>query len=120
MNLAESWNHAASLALWGSTKTSTWLNAAVVIQRASDERSWLQLEWVDVRSIKAHCVKVGAVLVMTGGVVGTGGSWPGPPVISNPGVLHLNSSVSDESGLTAHFTAIRTGITTVQADFVSG
>lgn len=66
------------------------------------------------------CVRVGALLVMTGGYVGTGGYWPGPPTVSDGAVLRLISSVSKETQLTARFRAMRAGSATVEAAFVSG
>jgi WD40 repeat protein len=64
------------------------------------------------------CVQVGAILVMTGGYEGSGGSWPGPPTISDRRVLTLTSSVSSGTTLTAHFKAVAVGSTTVRAQFV--
>jgi hypothetical protein len=68
--------------------------------------------------VSSACVQVGSDLVITAGYQGTGGSWPGPPTVSGQMTLRLLSSAPSGSLLTARFRAMRTGRTTVQADFV--
>jgi hypothetical protein len=74
---------------------------------------------VTVPPATSACVQVGSDLVVSAGYQGSGGSWPGPPSVSDRSVLQLVSSVPSGAILTAHLKAIREGTTTVTADFVS-
>jgi hypothetical protein len=66
------------------------------------------------------CVAVGSTLVLTGGDDMSGGTWPGPPTISNGRVLALTSSNASGTNFTADLRAIGTGSTTVEVSFVAG
>jgi len=50
----------------------------------------------------------------------SGGTWPGPPRISNGQVLNLVSSSHSGARFTATFRAIRTGSASVTVPFVAG
>ncbi len=65
------------------------------------------------------CVKVGATLVMTGGGSDTGGTWPGPPSISNRLVLAVMSSQGGTE-FKARFKAIGVGTSSIEVPFVNG
>jgi hypothetical protein len=69
--------------------------------------------------LTSTCVDVGAIVVVTAGYQGTGGSWPAPPKISGGGILHLLSSASKGGLFEARFKAVGTGTATVTATFVS-
>jgi hypothetical protein len=60
------------------------------------------------------------MIVMQGGNAMSGGTWPGPPTISDKSVLALLSSHSAGASFTASFRAIRTGSATVTVAFVAG
>jgi hypothetical protein len=66
------------------------------------------------------CVTVGSTLVLTGGDDMSGGTWPGPPTISNGRVLALTSSNASGTNFTANLRAIGTGSATVEVPFVAG
>jgi hypothetical protein len=50
----------------------------------------------------------------------SGGTWPGPPNISNGHVLALESSNAKGTNFTANINAIGTGSATVDVPFVTG
>ncbi len=66
------------------------------------------------------CVTVGSTIVMTGGSDMSGGSWPGPPTISDRLVLALVSSAASGTSFTATFKANRPGSASVEVPFVPG
>jgi hypothetical protein len=66
------------------------------------------------------CVTVGSILILTGGYGGSGGSWPGPPTISNGRVLALTSSGANGMVFKANLRAIGVGSVTVEVPFVAG
>ena len=66
------------------------------------------------------CVTVGSILMLTGGYGGSGGSWPGPPTISNGRVLALMSSGANGIVFKAHLRAIGVGSAIVEVPFVAG
>ena len=66
------------------------------------------------------CVTVGSILILTGGYAGSGGSWPGPPTISNGRVLALMSGGANGMVFKANLRAIGVGSATVEVPFVAG
>jgi len=66
------------------------------------------------------CVTVGSTIVMTGGSDASGGTWPGPPTISDGQVLALVSSAATGASFTATLRANRPGSTSVNVRFVPG
>jgi hypothetical protein len=66
------------------------------------------------------CVRVGSVIVMTGGNATSGGTWPGPPRISSSQVLKMVSSTNSGTRFTARLRAIRAGFSSVAVPFVPG
>jgi hypothetical protein len=66
------------------------------------------------------CVKVGSTLVMTGGDAMSGGTWPGPPNISDRRVLNLMSSHSRGTSFNATLKAIQPGTSSIDVPFVAG
>ncbi|HEY1828242.1 MAG TPA: hypothetical protein VGF87_09480 [Acidimicrobiales bacterium] len=66
------------------------------------------------------CVTVGSTIVMTGGSDATGGTWPGPPHISNGSVLRVISSNSSGATYSGRFIAWGTGASSVTVPFVNG
>ncbi len=57
---------------------------------------------------------------MTGGNAASGGTWPGPPTISDGHVLAVVSSTATGAGFTATLKANRTGSASVEVPFVPG
>jgi hypothetical protein len=66
------------------------------------------------------CVHVGSTLVLTGGDAMSGGTWPGPPTISDRRVLTLTSSGASGTAFTGELRAIGVGSATVEVPFVAG
>lgn len=66
------------------------------------------------------CVTVGSTIVMTGGNDASGGTWPGPPTISDGQVLALVSSAATGASFTATLRANRPGSASVNVAFVPG
>jgi hypothetical protein len=66
------------------------------------------------------CITVGSILILTGGYGGSGGSWPGPPTISNGRVLALTSSGAHGMVFKADLRGIGVGSATVEVPFVAG
>jgi hypothetical protein len=66
------------------------------------------------------CVTVGSTVVLTGGEGMSGGTWPGPPTISNTHVVTLVSSTASGTNLTASLRAISTGTASIDVPFVAG
>jgi len=66
------------------------------------------------------CVKVGSTLVMSGGDAMSGGTWPGPPNISDRHVLNLMSSHGVSTGFSAMLKAIQPGTSSIDVPFVAG
>jgi hypothetical protein len=76
--------------------------------------------WQPWESVTTVCVTAGSTLVLSGGFDGAGGTWPGPPTISNSRVLALGSSNAKGTNFTANIKAIGTGTATVEVPFVAG
>lgn len=76
--------------------------------------------WQPTEYETAVCVTDGSTLDLSGGFVGTGGTWPGPPTISNGGALTLISSNASGVNFTASLRAIGVGSATVTVPFVAG
>ncbi|HEX4127443.1 MAG TPA: hypothetical protein VHX67_07680 [Acidimicrobiales bacterium] len=66
------------------------------------------------------CVTVGSRVVLRGGYAGSGGTWPGPPRISDTKVVSLASSHSAGDTFTATVKALAAESTTVIVPFVAG
>jgi hypothetical protein len=66
------------------------------------------------------CVRVGTVMVVSGGQGGSNGTWPGPPSISNSEVLSLLSNNPTGSTFTDIVQAKAVGSATVRLAFVAG
>jgi hypothetical protein len=80
----------------------------------------VNVPWRPWEPVTTVCVTVGSTLVLTGGGDGFGGTWPGPPSISNSRVLALTSSNAKGTNFTANVNAIGTGSATVEVPFVAG
>jgi len=76
--------------------------------------------WQPSAATTTACVTVGTTLDLTGGDDMSGGTWPGPPVISDPRVLSLASTTSTGSDVTAGIRAVGAGSATVTVPFVAG
>jgi hypothetical protein len=64
------------------------------------------------------CVQVGTALVMTGGLGGADGSWPGPPTISRKKVvIPISKCVTTEAPYCERLKAVGVGTVTVTAPF---
>lgn len=66
------------------------------------------------------CVTVGSLVVLRGGTPAAGGTWPGPPHISDTKVVSLVSSHSAGATFTATLKALQAGSATVVVPFVAG
>lgn len=66
------------------------------------------------------CVQVGSDIVMTGGSAMSGGTWPGPPRISDGQVVKVLSSSHSGVRFTATLEAIGAGSASVTVPFVPG
>jgi hypothetical protein len=66
------------------------------------------------------CATVGSVIVLRGGIAGTGGSWPGPPNVSNPRIVSVLSSHAAGDSFTAELKALTPGSTSAIVAFVAG
>ena len=80
----------------------------------------INVKWQPSEGETPVCVRVGSIVVLTGGDVMSGGTWPGPPTISNGRVLALRSSSASGTNFTANLKAIGTGSATVEVPFVAG
>ena len=80
----------------------------------------VDVPWQPSEPITTVCVTVGSTLMLTGGGDGFGGTWPGPPAISNTRVLALASSKAQGTKFTADVNAIGTGSATIDVPFVAG
>jgi hypothetical protein len=80
----------------------------------------VNVRWQPSEGVTTVCVAVGSTLVLTGGDDMSGGTWPGPPTISNGRVLALKSSHASGTNFTANLRAIGTGSATVEVPFVAG
>ena len=80
----------------------------------------VNVKWQPSEDVTTVCVTVGSILVLTGGDDMSGGTWPGPPTISNGRVLALMSSSAFHANFTANLRAIGTGSATVEVPFVAG
>jgi hypothetical protein len=80
----------------------------------------VNVQWQPSESVTTVCVTVGSTLVLTGGDDMSGGTWPGPPTISNSRVLALASNNAKGTNFTANIKAIGTGSATVEVPFVAG
>ena len=76
--------------------------------------------WQPSQGVTAVCVTVGSTLVLTGGDDMSGGSWPGPPTISDPRVVALLSSHASGSTFTGTLRATGAGTATVEVPFIAG
>jgi hypothetical protein len=66
------------------------------------------------------CVTVGSVIVLQGGNVGSGGTWPGPAQVSDSRVVSVVSLHSAGPDFTAQLTAKAPGTASVIVPFVAG
>ena len=66
------------------------------------------------------CVTVGSHVMLTGGNAMSGGTWPGPPRVSDQRVLKLLASSHAGARFSASFTALRAGTASVTVPFVAG
>ena len=66
------------------------------------------------------CATVGSLIVLRGGNAGSGGSWPGPPDISDASVVSEISSHWEGTTFTAQLKAVAAGSATVTVPFVAG
>jgi len=80
----------------------------------------VHVRWQPSAGVTTVCVTVGSTLVLTGGDDMSGGTWPGPPIISNGRVLALTLSHASGTNFTANLRAVGTGSATVEVPFVAG
>lgn len=80
----------------------------------------VDVSWQPGEGVTPACVRVGSILVLTGGDAMSAGRWPGPPTISDDRVLTLTSSNATGTTFTADLRAIGTGAATVEVPFVAG
>jgi len=80
----------------------------------------VNVTWQPSEGMTPVCVSVGSILVLTGGDAMSAGRWPGPPTISDGGVVMLTSSHASGSTFTANLNAIGIGTATVEVPFVAG
>jgi len=80
----------------------------------------VNVPWQPSQGVTTVCVTVGSTLVLSGGNDMSGGSWPGPPTISDRRVLALLSSNASSSTFTADLRATGAGTATVEVPFVAG
>jgi hypothetical protein len=66
------------------------------------------------------CATVGSRIVLQGGNAGSGGTWPGPPEVSDKGIVAVVSSHAAGTTFTAQLKAVATGSTAVTVPFVAG
>jgi hypothetical protein len=66
------------------------------------------------------CATVGSLIVLQGGNAGSGGTWPGPPEISDKGIVTVVSSHSAGATFTAQLKTRATGSVSVTVPFVAG
>jgi hypothetical protein len=65
------------------------------------------------------CVTVGSVIVLKGGNVGSGGTWPGPAQVSDKSIVTVVSSHAAGYSFTARLIAIAPGTASVTVPFVT-
>ena len=80
----------------------------------------VNVRWQPSEGVTTACVTVGSTVVLAGGDAMSGGTWPGPPTISNGQVLTLASSSATGPIFAANLRAIGTGTATVEVPFVAG
>jgi hypothetical protein len=66
------------------------------------------------------CATVGSVIVLQGGDAASGGTWPGPPQVSDQSVVTVVSSHASGATFTARLKALATGSASVTVPFVAG
>jgi hypothetical protein len=80
----------------------------------------VEVPWQPAAGVTTACVTVGSTVVLTGGDAMSGGTWPGPPTVSDGHVLALLSTSSNGTTFTATFGASAAGSATVDVPFVQG
>jgi hypothetical protein len=66
------------------------------------------------------CATVGSLIVLRGGNEGSGGTWPGPPEVSDTSVVTIVSSHPGGTSFTAQLRAVAAGNASVTVPFEAG
>jgi hypothetical protein len=107
-------NHAASTIPKVSSKTQS----SPPLASCTDGTATVQ--WQSDAPVTTACAHVGSTLVLAGGYAGSGGSWPGPAVISDPAVLAKATTAPSTAPFSVTVRATSTGTATVSVPFVAG
>ena len=104
----------------GTRETTTLPSVTTQTTHPSCTNGTVTVRSLNVGQPTPFCVTVGSTIVLTGGEAMSGGTWPGPPTISNTSVVALISSSASGTSFTANLRAGEAGSAIIEVPFVAG